>query len=734
MDPTPDKIYVSRTVENRYRKLLRGCKTFLQKEDLKDLRKAFRMVWNSFPESEIASRESKMMQCMEVSTLVVEEIGLQKTSVISSLLYHSVSKEYLDAEQVRKVFGDRVAGITSDLVRMDRIETKTSSDQAENFRKLLLSLVKDVRVILIKLAERLVLMKHLEDYPEAERYGIAMDTFHLYAPVGHRLGLYKIKTEMEDLSLKHIQPEDYHNIERKLTETTAARNRFIRDFIHPIQEELTKQGFDFEIKGRTKSVYSIYNKMQKQNISFEEVYDIFAIRIILNSPPEKEKSECWRVFSIITDFYQPNPQRMRDWISVPKSNGYESLHTTVVVPGGKWVEVQIRTVRMNEIAEKGLAAHWKYKGGQGDSALDRWLSSIREALDAPETGNTDVLDSLKINLNSKEIFVFTPKGDLRKLPVGATVLDFAFDIHTDVGCNCTGAKINGKNVPIRHTLMNGDRVEILTTKNQKPKKDWLAIVQTSKAKARIRSVLREEERKNTEAGKEILQRKFKNWKIPLDDIALKKILKYLRVKSVTEAYGLIAEEKVNLPILKNILLEKEDTLHSPEKIDESTVGNMVRRPEDIGKDDYLVIDEHVSNIDYTLAKCCQPIFGDPVFGFITIEKGIKIHRQNCPNAEDLKKRYGYRIVKAKWTHSDGNAVYQADLRVTGMDDVGLISRITDVLSKDAQIKMRSLSVQTSNNLFEGTLSIFVKDANQLDAVILKIKKIKGIINVERSGI
>jgi GTP diphosphokinase / guanosine-3',5'-bis(diphosphate) 3'-diphosphatase len=725
-----EKLFLDPIITNKYRGLLRGARHILNEEGIKEVRKAFKMAYNASKEHAPIQNEPYINHCIAIARICIEEIGLGKTTIVCSLLFNLVNDGHLKLEDVKKEFGGQVAHIIGDLTKITNIDTKNTTEQAENYRKLLLSLVTDVRVILIKLAEQLQIMRTLEWYPEEFQFRVATQTFYLFAPLGHRLGLYNLKSELEDFSLKYTNPNSYHAISKKLEETATARNRFIREFILPIKEELTKQGFDFEIKGRLKSVYSIYNKMRKQGVEFEEVYDLFAIRIILNSELKNEKSDCWRVFSVVTDFYQPNPLRMRDWISIPKSNGYESLHTTVVHPSGKWVEVQIRTSRMNEIAEKGLAAHWKYKGGEGDKGLDIWLTKVREVLEAPETEAFDFLDTLKPSLYSKEIFVFTPTGDLKKLPVNATVLDYAFDIHSTLGCNCIGAKVNGKSVPIRHELKNGDKVEILTSKTQKPKSDWLSFVVTSKAKNKIKTFIKEEQQKNVEQGKEILQRRLKNWKIEYNDIILKKLLKFYKLKTVTELYALIADDKADFSEIKEIIQEKQEVQKLPEKIDDEQVEKLVK-PHTPKSEDYLVIDEKVDNLDYKLSKCCNPIFGDPIFGFVTITEGVKIHRMNCPNAEWLMSRYGYRIVKAQWTRSDGSAVYQAELKIVGIDDIGIVSRITDVISKDQKINMRSLNITTNDGMFEGLMTLFVKDTAHLDAVTNKLKKVKGVLSASR---
>ncbi len=727
-----EKLYLENVITSKYRGLLRVARNILGPTGTAEIRKAFHLAYDVLKDKPALNNEPFINRCIAVARIGVEEIGLGKTSIICSLLYDAVHEGKVSLEKVKETFGPEVARLVGDLTKISSIDTTNTTEQAENFRKLLLSLVTDVRVILIKLSERLQMMRNLESYPEEMHLSVATETFYLYAPLAHRLGLYNIKSEMEDISLNFRDRETYQHISRKLEETTSARNRFIKEFIQPIKDELDKQGFKFEIKGRLKSINSIYNKMRKQGVGFEEVYDIFAIRVIIDTELKSEKADCWRVYSVVSDFYQPNPLRMRDWISIPKTNGYESLHTTVIGPGGKWVEVQIRTVRMNEIAEKGLAAHWKYKGGEADRGLDTWLGKVREILEAPEAEAMDFLDTLQPSLYAKEIFVFTPTGDLKKLPVNATVLDFAFDIHSNLGCTCVGAKVNGKSVPIRHVLQNGDRVEILTAKTQKPKSDWLSFVVTSKAKNKIKAIIKEETTKNAEAGKEILQRRLKNWKFPYNDATLKKLTKHFKVKTVTDLYALIAEDKVDFAVVKELLQEKPEVQRSPEKIEETVVEKIVKS-HTTKTDDFLIIDNKVDSLEYKLAKCCNPIFGDPIFGFVTINEGVKIHRTNCPNAEQMISKYGYRIVNAKWTNNDGNVQYQADIRVVGIDDIGLLSRISDLLSRDLKVNMRAISFDTNDGMFEGRISLFVKDNSHLDNLLVKLKKVKGVMSASRLG-
>ena len=733
MKPESQKIFVDRQTERKYRSLLRSGKAVLHPDGHRDIRKAFNMVLNARKEEDTLYGQSALDFGLDLALISVEELGLRKSAVLASLLYHFVPSGSITPNNVRENFDEKVAVITDELARISGISVKDAVHQAENFRNMLLSMITDINVILIKLGERLKLMRILDQFPENERYQFASDTFYLFAPLAHRLGLYNIKSEMEDLALRQIQPEAYQTITRKLSETTAKRNRFIREFVQPINDELARQGFNFEIKARLKSVYSIYNKMVKQRVDFEEVYDLFAIRVILNSESNREKPDCWHVYSVVADLYQPNPLRMRDWISVPKSNGYESLHTTVIGPEGRWVEVQIRTVRMNEIAEKGLAAHWKYKGGQADENMESLLGRIRESLESPDADSSERLDNMKLNLYSKEIFVFTPKGDLRKLPVGSTVLDFAFDIHSGLGSICVGAKVNGKNVSIRYVLQNGDKVEINTFKNQRPNADWLSFTITSKARNRIKTLLKDEERKISEQGREILVRRFKNRKMTLDDNVLKILLKMCKVKTYTEVYALAIDDKIDFQALKELLAEKDDSCRGPEKIDELAVTKLAapHQGKDNGKN-FVSIDGKVGGWDYKLAKCCNPVHGDRIFAFVTINDGVKIHRESCPNAKQMSEKFGYRMLEARWIDSEQDSLYQADLRLTGYDEIGIVNRLTDVISKDLNTKIRSISLQTDNGIFEGSISVLVKDTDFLGTLINRIKKVRGVINASRA--
>jgi GTP pyrophosphokinase len=645
-------------INRGYRELLLAAKNTVASKDNVLIRRALDLAIEACCDKIILTGEPEILHALSVARIIAGEMGLGLTSIIPALLHDSYNNLGLTPKELEKEFGKKVVEILNGFSRITNIDSMQSSYQAENFRKLLLSLADDVRVILIKLIERLEYMRNLDKAGEKERMPLASETYFLYAPLAHRLGFYNIKSEMEDLAVKYLEPEQYTYIDCRLKQTTASRNKLIRDFSAPLKEKLEKQDFRFTIKSRTKSIHSIMLKMKKQEVEFEEVYDLFAVRIIIDSEGENEKSDCWRAYSVVTDIYQPNPSRLRDWISVPKSNGYESLHTTVIGPRGKWVEVQIRSSRMDEIAEKGLAAHFKYKGIKGEGGLDSWLSKMREILESSEKEDNAFLDQVRSGLYTDEVFVFTPKGDLRQLPAGATVLDFAFDIHTAVGASCVGAKVNGKNVTLRYVLQNGDHVSIIRSKNQKPKQDWLSFVVTTKAKTKIRQVLNEEKTKAASEGKEILMRRLKNWKIVYDDILIQKLLNSYSLKTAQDLYYLIATEKIELLQIKEVLL-KEETIESnlpvaiaPEK--------ELKEPSDPQISDYLIIENRVEGLDYKLSKCCNPVLGDSIFGFVTILEGIKIHRKNCPNAHYMLTRFPYRIVAVHWTKSKNSTVNTSD--------------------------------------------------------------------------
>ena len=621
------------------------------------------------------------------------------------------------------------------LVKINELYSKSPTIESENFRNLLLSFAEDMRVILIIIADRVNLMRQIKETPNIEaRTQVANEAAYLYAPLAHKLGLYKLKSELEDLSLKYTEHDVYYHIKDKLNETKASRDKYIAAFIEPIQHKLEEAGLKFHMKGRTKSIHSIYQKMKKQKCPFEGVYDLFAIRIILDSPVDKEKQECWQVYSIVTDMYMPNPKRLRDWLSVPKSNGYESLHTTVMGPEGKWVEVQIRTERMDEIAERGLAAHWRYKGVKGESGLDEWLTSIRETLENADS-DLEVMDQFKLELYEDEVFVFTPKGDLYKMPKGATVLDFAFAIHSKLGSKCIGAKVNGKNAQLKQTLNSGDQVEVMTSNTQTPKRDWLNIVTTSKARTKIRQAIKEIEARQTEFAKETIERKFKNRKLEYDEAVMMRLIKKLGYKTVTEFYQDIANETrdANDIIEKYLELKKKETENREDIVYRSAENFSMQTAQDdkTFKEDVLVIDQNLKGLDFKLAKCCNPIYGDDVFGFVTISGGIKIHRTDCPNARELQSRFAYRIVKARWAGKSHGKQYPITLRIVGHDDIGIVTNITSIINKENDILLRSISIDSHDGLFSGMMTVMVDDTSKLESLVKKIKTVKGVKQVNR---
>lgn len=716
-----------------YRKLVQeneGVFSFSERKELREIIKKFltnEKLINENPESFLSKK-------LEVSDIILREIGLGKAAVVSYLIMELAENQLLDPTSIEKKFNISVNTIISGLQRVKGLYEKNASLETENFRKLLLTLAEDVRVILIIVAVRLQTMRNLADYPESEQQQIARESSFLYAPLAHRMGLYTIKTELEDLSLKFTNREIYKEIAKKLNETKRSRDQYISAFIEPLKEKMKETGFPFEIKGRTKSIHSIYTKIKKQNTTFENIYDLFAIRIIFDTPIEKEKAVCWQAFSVVADMYQPNPKRLRDWLSIPKTNGYESLHTTVLGPQNKWVEVQIRTERMNEVAEKGLAAHWKYKGIKSESGMDEWLKNIREILENPELNAVDFMDEFKLNLYDKEVFVFSPNGDLHKLPKGATALDFAFSIHTSLGSQCVGAKVNGKHVQIKYVLNNGDQVAVLTSPTQKPNPAWLNIVVTSKAKNKIRQALKEIEFKDAEIGRETLHRRFKNWKIEMDDGIFSKLAKKKGYKTVSDLYQAIAQERIDIHELRTQYLDLENRENNPTietRTAESFTKEIQQIPDNTAKEDVLVIDNDLKNVEYKLAKCCNPIYGDDIFGFVSVTGGIKIHRNNCPNAPQMISKFGYRIIKARWSGKAEGSLYPITLRVIGHDDIGIVTNITSVISKEKDVLLRSISIDTNAGLFQGTITVMVDDNKKLDFVIKKIKTIKGVKNVSR---
>ncbi len=676
---------------------------------------------------------------LETALIVGEEIGLSRGSVLGVLLNSIVKSGAATIDEVRRDFGEEVAHILHGLMRIRELYAKSATVGSENFRSLLVTFAEDMRVILIMIANRVCVMRQIKDTKNVEaQKKVSMEAAYLYAPLAHKLGLYKLKSELEDLSLKYLEHDAYYHIKEKLNETKRSRDAYIERFLKPLDEKLKAAGLHYHMKGRTKSIHSIWQKMQKQHVDVDGVYDLFAIRIILQSAPEKEKMECWQVFSIITDMYQSNPKRMRDWLSVPKSNGYESLHITVLGPEQKWVEVQIRTERMDDIAEHGLAAHWRYKGiRSGESGVEEWLAGVRSALETND--DAQLMDQFRLDLREDEVFVFTPKGDIFKLPMGATVLDFAYHIHSKVGNQCVGARIGGKNVTIRQKLQSGDQVEILTSTTQSPKQDWLNIVTTTRARAKVRQSLKEMESRQALLAKEELERKMKNKKLDYEEPVLMHTMTKLGYKIVTDFYAALADGKIDMNAVLEAYAQQQRFDHGEaEKTAPAMSADQFVMPSkelplkgDGGASDVLVIDQNLKGLDFQMARCCQPVYGDAVFGFVTSGGGIKIHREDCPNAPQLRQRFGYRIVKAKWAGKRGSQ-YPITLRVIGNDDIGIINNITNIISKEEKILLRSISIDSNDGLFNGTLTVMLDDTSRLQQLIKKLKTVKGVKNVTRS--
>ena len=674
----------------------------------------------------------------QTAELELEEIGMKRECVLAIMLYNSIISGNLSLERTEQLFGKSVAQIIHGLVRIHELYTKTPVIESENFRNLLLSFAEDMRVILIMITDRVNLMRQIRDTDNTEaKLRVTEEASYLYAPLAHKLGLYKLKSELEDLSLKYLEHDAYYMIKDKLNATKRSRDAYIEKFITPIDEKLKQMGIKCHIKGRTKSIHSIWQKMKKQQCGFEGIYDLFAIRIIIDSPYDQEKMLCWQTYSLITDMYQPNPKRLRDWLSVPKSNGYESLHITVLGPEQKWVEVQIRTERMDEIAERGLAAHWRYKGIKGESGLDEWLNNIRTALE--NSDDMQLMDQFKMDLYEDEVFVFTPKGDLLKFPKGATILDFAYHIHSGVGNKCVGGKINGRNVPIREPLRSGDTVEILTQNNQTPKRDWLNIVQTSRGKAKVRQALKETQVKDGLFAKEILERRFKNRKVDVEESIMSHLIKRMGFKETSDFYKQIVDNKLDANDVVDRYIEERDrelnqkmagVVRSAEEFSFDAQSGQAVSYNNIGNDDELVIDQNLKGVDYSLAQCCHPIYGDPIFGFVTVSGGIKIHCQNCPNAPELRKRFGYRIVKARWS-GKGQSQYNITLRIVGNDDLGIVNNITSIISKEEKIVMKSINIDSHDGLFSGNLNVLVDDTSKLESLLKKLRTVKGVKSVAR---
>jgi GTP pyrophosphokinase len=730
-----DEVGEKKEIIGRYRRLLRKAKPILNDGDAKLIKRAFTISMEAHKNMRRKSGEPYIFHPLTVAEICVEEIGLGTTSIIAALLHDVVEDTDIELETIERIFGKKIAKIIDGLTKIRGVFEYGTSQQAENFRKMLFTLSEDVRVILIKLADRLHNMRTLESMPRNKQLKVASETIYLYAPLAHRLGLNAIKTELEDLYLRFTDNHVFKEITTKIDETRASRNKFIKQFIQPITDELDKLKVEYEIKGRPKSIFSIYNKMRKQNIPFEEVYDLFAIRIIVDTPLDQEKSFCWQVYSIVTDYYTPNPDRLRDWISTPKGNGYESLHTTVMAKNGQWVEVQIRTRRMDEIAEKGYAAHWKYKdtAANHESNLEKWLVRVRELLERQDLSALEFVDDFRGNLFNEEVFVFTPRGELKTLPKGATALDFAFDIHTDIGAKCIGAKVNQKLVPINHVLKNGDQIEILTSAKQKPNEDWLRFVASPKAKSKIKEFLKEDKKAVAEEGKETLQRKLKQLKIDINNQVNEQLRSYFSLNSQFDLYYKFGKGIITVNDLKkfkefkpsSVLKNKPHNSNEDAKTVEQAIAKVKGRYSDI-----LLIGEDMDVVEYKLAKCCTPIPGDDVFGFVTINEGIKIHRTNCPNSAELLSNHGNRVIKAKWT-SQHEVAFLTGLRIVGTDRVGLINDVSKIISEELKVNMSSLSFNTDHGIFNGEIMLYVNDTRHLDLLISKLEKVEGAVTVSR---
>lgn len=716
---------------NAFKGLLRASKERRSKEDTRLIRKAFDVAVDAHKDMRRKSGEPYIYHPIAVARICAEEMGLGATAIICALLHDTVEDTHITLEDVEDLFGPKVRTIIDGLTKIPEVFDENLSIQAENFRKMILTISDDLRVVMIKLADRLHNMRTLGSMRYDKRLKIASETLFLYAPLAHRLGLYSIKSELEDLALRYKEPQIYGELEEKLEKTKDIRNRFIRRLVNPIKIALENEGYEYEIKARTKSISSIWRKMQKKGIPFEEIYDVFAVRVIVDVPEDAEKAAVWRIYSLVTDFYQPNPDRLRDWISTPRANGYESLHTTVMSPTGKWVEIQIRSKRMDEIAEKGLAAHYRYKeSNAGETKFDRWITEIRDLLESTEGGSAlDFIDEFKLNLFADEIYVFTPKGDLRVLPNGSTTLDFAFDIHTHIGERCLGAKVNNKLVPLSHQLKSGDQVEIITSSKQKPKDEWLKMVITARAKQKIKVALKEERRLIGGDGKEILERKLNQYNIPFNSENITFMEKFYNVPTATDLYFLIAKGKIDLRKLKELEI-KNGALQLPmEKIQDSVQKKNSIKEVNL-KEDTLIIGEDFKNMDYKMAKCCNPLPGDDIFGFITIGDGIKIHRDNCPNATQMMSKYAYRIIKARWKNQYTQE-REATLKLIGHDDIGIVHNITDIISKQQRVNMKSISFKAHDGVFEGVIQVLVYDKEHLEQLISKFELVEGVKSVER---
>ncbi|MFP5040343.1 RelA/SpoT family protein [Parasediminibacterium sp. JCM 36343] len=715
----------------QYRALLKTLRPKLKKGDEELLRSAFEIAVEAHKTMRRKSGEPYILHPLAVAMICVEEIGLGVRSTICALLHDTVEDTDITLEDVQAEFGPEIAKIVDGLTKISSVMGTNTSVQAENFKKILLTLTDDPRVILIKLADRLHNMRTMDSMKKEKQLKISSETVWVYAPLAHRMGLYNIKTELEDLAMKYLEPEAYKDIAKKLAETKRERTRYINEFIRPLKEKLEATGFNFEIYGRPKSIHSIWNKIKKKAVSFDEVYDLFAIRIILDAPPEKEKEQCWKVYSMITDEYNPSPERLRDWLSNPKSNGYEALHTTVMGPQGKWVEVQIRTKRMNEIAERGLAAHYKYKEGSSDEdRFDKWFGQIREVLSQENSDSIDFLQDFKTSFLAEEIYVYTPKGQVKMLPKGSTALDFAFAVHSEVGSHCIGAKVHHKLVPISHKLRSGDQIEIITSTKQKPTEDWLGMVVTAKARSKIKDSLKEDKRKIAEDGKYILQRKLEGMGAGYTQPNIEEVMAFYKLSSHLDLFYSIAVKSIDLKELKefNVLGDKLEQPKPKTTITEIAVD----QPKQYSKKDseLIIFGESSDKIMYTLAKCCNPIPGDAVFGFVSTGKGLTIHRTNCPNATQLMANYGHRIVKTKWAKNK-EISFLSGVKIVGVDDVGVVNKITNIISGELKINISALTIESGDGIFQGTIKVFVHDKEELEELVGRLKSLNGLQTVER---
>lgn len=719
-------------VVDAYKKLCESFKDETSAEELKQLRQ---IMTNGIAKGHAARDKygiNPTVRHLNTALLITENIGADKNMVIAVLLYHLCKTEYISPEKVKEEFGDDIYSLIYGLLKVSELYKKQSALQDENFSKLMMAFAENIRVIIIMIIDRLGLMRMINHHPNQKFvFDVAREVLYLYSPLAHRLGLYKIKSELEDMSLKYTNRDLYTQIAHKLNETKKERDKYIANIIAPVEKALKEAGLKFEIKGRTKSIYSIWNKMKKQNADLKDIYDLFAIRVIIDTPLKNEKQDCWAAFAIVTDMFRANPSRTKDWITIPKSNGYESLHTTVYGPDNRWVEIQIRTRRMDEIAEKGLAAHWKYKGVKSEKSLDDWMANVRDMLETSGKDTSELMKKMNLDIYDKEVFIFTPKGDLYKLPLGATILDFAFAIHSQLGCTCIGGKVNGKNQKLNYTLKNGDTVEIMTSASQQPKQQWLTYVTTAKARNKIRQSLNEINNKSAELAKEMLQRRFKNRKIDIDETGLTKVVKKLGYKATTDFYNDIITEKIDISSVIESYLALEAKEEEP-NTNRSAQGYIMHNPlEEESTNDFIVIGEGIKGINYKLSRCCNPILGDEIIGFIASDGAIKIHKSTCPNARHLAGKYPYRIIKAVWSGKSGGNQFSAPIEIIGNDDIGIVNNITSLISKEKNVTLRSITVDSHDGLFQGRLVIGVNDIQELNNLLKKITNIKGVKHVQR---